>query len=96
MTVVTLQFYNNFDTLLKISKIFHRLTLAPKILKKFIVIYSKKIHFCDFFRIFRAYELSEKNKSEKNVFEVRKRKLAPKILKKFTEVYFFTIIDRFY
>ena len=48
----------------------------------------------NFFRIFGAYVLSEKNKSEKNVFEVRKRKLATKILKKFTEVYFFTIIDR--
>ena len=47
----------------------------------------------NFFRTFGADVLSEKYKSEKNVFEIRKRKLAPKVLKKFTQVYFFTIID---
>ena len=50
--------------------------------------YIEKIHFC-FCRIFGDDELSEKNKSQKNVFQSRKRKNT----KKFTEVYLFTVID---
>ena len=65
-----------------------------KFWKKFMNIYSKKIHFCEFFQDFRSWcNTLGKNKSEKKCFWVRKRKLAPKILKKITEVYFFTIID---
>ena len=44
--------FNDLDNLTKISKIFLRCTLTLKILKKFIVICSKKIHFCEFFQNF--------------------------------------------
>ena len=42
------------NTLLRRSKIFLRSTLTLIILEKFMVIYNKKIDFCEFFRIFEA------------------------------------------
>ena len=43
----------------RVWKIFLRCTLTLKFLKKFIVIYSKKIHFCEFFQNFWSlYSLS--------------------------------------
>ena len=79
--VVTLQFYNNFDTLLKIFNDFHRRTSTLKILEKFTSVFH--------FFLQNFWRWCKKNKSQKNVFESKKRK----ILKKFTGVYLLTIID---
>ena len=82
------------DNLAKISKIFLRRILIPKILKKFMVIHGKKNTFLWFFsEFFGSICAREKIKGEKLVFEVRKRILAPKVLKRIIEVYFFTISD---
>ena len=51
--------FNDLDNQSKISKIFLRRTLTPNILRKFMVIYSRKIHFCEFLQNFSGlYALS--------------------------------------
>ena len=73
----------------KIQKFFLRGSLAPKILKKFMVIHGKEYTPVNFFRIFGANVRFLSSKRCFSAFIFSKRTLATKTLKKFTQKLFF-------